>query len=149
MRSSRRNSSAFTLVEILIVVIVVGILAAIVVPQFSEANTDSQTSALQSNLRTIRAQLELYKLQHKETYPAFDTFTAQMTSYTKETGEAKENKDATNGYILGPYLMSIPNNPFTKTNTVGADDSTPTAWYYNATTGQFKSNDGDATREGY
>ena len=59
-----RNKKGFTLVEILIVVIILGILAAIVVPQFTEASSDAKLSNLTTNLQSIRAQLELYRLHH-------------------------------------------------------------------------------------
>ena len=145
----RQPHGAFTLVEVLIVVIVLGILAAIVIPQFSEASTDAKTSALTTNLATIRGQIQLYKLQHNDTYPTFAAFVNQMTQYTDISGDAQAAKDAT--HTLGPYLLSIPNNPYTSplSNVVGNADGTATAWYYNETTGQFKANDGDATREAY
>ena len=147
MKSTRHICSAFTLVEVLIVVIVLGILAAVVIPQFSEASTDAQVSALQTNLQTIRGQLEVYKLQHNSTYPAYATFSNQMTQYTDVSGAAQATKDATHKF--GPYLLSVPVNPFTNTNTLSNNDGTASAWYYNQTTGQFKSNDGNATHEGY
>jgi len=44
----KRNSRGFTLVEILIVVIILGILAAIVIPQFSSASNDARRSNVQT-----------------------------------------------------------------------------------------------------
>ena len=140
MSPRRRNAGAFTLVEVLIVVIVLGILAAIVVPQFSEATTDAKTSALTTNLQTIRSQIQLYKMQHNDIYPTYASFTNQMTQYSNVSGSTQATKDATFKY--GPYLLSIPNNPFTDTNTLSNDDTATSAWYYNQTTGQFKSNEG-------
>lgn len=129
----KRASRAFTLVEVLIVVIILGILAAVVVPQFSDASSDAKLSALQTNLQSIRSQLQLYKIQHNDTWPTLASFTAQMTAGTKADGTA--------GTVYGPYLLSIPNNPFTDTNTVtkGANDSS--AWYYDDSTGEFRAND--------
>jgi general secretion pathway protein G len=51
------------LIEILIVVVILGILAAIVIPQFSEASDDANESAIKSTLQTVRAQIELYKFK--------------------------------------------------------------------------------------
>src|SRR5687767_15385267 len=65
----RTNKSGFTLVEILIVVIILGILAAIVIPQFTNASQDARRSSLASQLQTLRSQIELYKLQHKDLLP--------------------------------------------------------------------------------
>ena len=140
MSPRRRKYTAFTLVEVLIVVIVLGILAAIVVPQFSEATTDAKVSALTTNLQTIRSQIQLYKMQHNDTYPTYATFANQMTQYTDVSGTAQATKDATHN--LGPYLLSIPNNPFTATNTLSNDNDATSAWYYNQTSGEFKSNEG-------
>jgi len=60
----RTRKGGFTLVEILIVVIILGILAAIVIPQFTSASQDARKNSLTSQLQTLRSQLELYKLQH-------------------------------------------------------------------------------------
>src|SRR5215470_7120460 len=134
--------SAFTLVELLIVVIILGILAAVVIPQFSDASTNARVSSLQTDLSTMRGQIELFKLQHSGTYPKLATFSAQMTGKTALDG----TPSATGSY--GPYMQTIPNNPFT--DPPGNDVSTSTAastlaWYYNETTGQFKANDGGTT----
>src|SRR5438046_10568871 len=65
MTSVRRiRRKGFTLVEILIVVIILGILAAIVIPQFTSASQDARKNSLVSQLQTIKGQLELARLQH-------------------------------------------------------------------------------------
>lgn len=56
---NQRRIGAFTLVEILIVVVVLGILAAIVVPQFSDASQQATISTLRSSLHSIRVQIDL------------------------------------------------------------------------------------------
>ena len=134
----KRGSRGFTLVEVLIVVIVLGILAAIVVPQFSRASDDANLSALKTNLQTIRAQLELYKIQHNGSYPTLAAFTAQLTAGTDITGAA--------GTTYGPYLLTIPTNPFSNVSTV--TNTTPPAatlgWFYDQATGEFRANDSAA-----
>ena len=62
---------AFTLIEILIVVIILGILAAIVVPQFTSATEEAQISNMQATLQTIRNQIELYRVRNNGQYPVF------------------------------------------------------------------------------
>ena len=127
----------FTLVELLIVVIILGILAAIVVPQFSDASTDTQVSSLRTNLQTMRGQIELFRLQHGGTYPALTTFSDQMTKRTDATGAVQ-----TNG-AFGPYLQAVPANPMNNDNnlTSSASDTTK-GWYYDQNSGTFKANDG-------
>jgi general secretion pathway protein G len=134
----------FTLVEILIVVVILGILAAIVIPQFTEASTEAKLSSLCSDLQTIRSQIELYKVQHNDAMPgtaAGVSFTKAMTGGTTLAGAI----DAAAPYDYGPYLQCIPKNPFTDTNTVetgtGAPGAGNNAWYFNTTTGTFNADD--------
>ena len=65
----KARKSGFTLVEILIVVVILGILAAIVIPQFTGASTEAKESSLMSNLQAMRSQVELYKIQHNDDLP--------------------------------------------------------------------------------
>lgn len=118
--NTRRNQG-FTLVEILIVVVILGILAAIVIPQFSSASTEAKENSLQSSLQTMRSQISLYKIQHNDVAPVVATFEAQMTTYTDIDGGTAAAKDAT--HTFGPYLQSVPLNPFTAGNTVGSADT--------------------------
>jgi general secretion pathway protein G len=141
----RTAKKGFTLVEILIVVIILGILAAIVIPQFTQASTQAKESNLKTNLQTIRSQLLLYKMQHDaEAYPGA-TFVAQMTTYTNSAGTAQAAADATHN--LGPYLQTIPVNPASNVSTVrivtgaGTAFAAPTTdggWWFNSTTGEYR-----------
>ena len=59
---------AFTLVEILIVVVILGILAAIVIPQFTSATEDSQSGNLRSQLSSLQRQIELFRAQQNRPF---------------------------------------------------------------------------------
>jgi len=132
-----KAQKGFTLVEILIVVVILGILAAIVVPQFTQASTEAKTNSLCSNLQSMRSQIELYKVQHNDNPPnAGDgdpTFEQQMVYCTDINGDINGDgsklRDAT--YAFGPYLERVPNNPFTNGNVIGED------WLYDETTGEI------------
>ena len=65
-----RVKRGFTLIEILIVVVILGILAAIVIPQFTDAAEDAQLASAQSTIQTIRGQVELFNVQTGG-YPTF------------------------------------------------------------------------------
>ena len=83
----------FTLIEILIVVVILGILAAVVVPQFTNASDDANDAAVRSQLQTLRGQIELYRAQVGSDPAMLTTGWADM--------------------IEGDYLMVEPNNPLT------------------------------------
>jgi general secretion pathway protein G len=116
MQRVRSNNKGFTLVEILIVVIILGILAAIVIPQFSNASTDAKKNSLTSQLQTMRSQFELYKLQHNDQLPvnfqADGTVTdwGQMTGQTTVAGTVVAAPTA-GDVVYGPYLQQTPSNP--------------------------------------
>lgn len=114
----------FTLVEILIVVVILGILAAIVIPQFTQASTEAKQNSLCSDLQTLRSQIELYKVQHNDTVPTAANFVTRMTFCTDISGATagtpSKVRDTANGFIYGPYLERIPANPFSNKATVGA-----------------------------
>ena len=131
-----RGKRGFTLVEILIVVVILGILAAIVIPQFTEASTEAKASRLVQDLQTLRSQLELYKIQHNDALPALATFSNQMTLYSDASGNTQASKDAT--YKYGPYMQKVPTNPYNDAATLSADapsNGSAIGWSYNATTG--------------
>lgn len=142
-----RLKRGFTLVEILIVVVILGILAAIVIPQFSDASEDAKESALTSNLQTVRSQIELYKVQHGGEVPQPESGGAtwdRMTTYTDIDGTASATKDTT--YCYGPYLQKVPTNPFNNKSAVevgtgSAAGGTTYGWYFNSSTGAFQAND--------
>ena len=66
---TRTNKRGFTLVEILIVVIILGILAAIVIPQFTNASKEAKQSSLVTMVQSLRSQIALFKLQHNDYLP--------------------------------------------------------------------------------
>lgn len=113
----------FTLTEILIVVIVLAMLAAAVIPQFSSASDEARLSSLQSNVQVLRSQVDLYQLQHNGLLPggkngAFDspTFWNQLTLFTDANGNV--SPVPTPDFTYGPYLQSIPANLLNNCRTV-------------------------------
>jgi len=138
----------FTLVEILIVVVILGILAAIVVPQFASASQDAIKSALASQTQTVSAQIELYRVQNAGTLPHLDA------------GDPLGVPASNNGWgilVSGSFLKDEPSNGFTGTTTVvrqaaaigaavanmlaaGAAPANSTGWHYNDTTGTIHAN---------
>lgn len=130
---------AFTLVEILIVVVILGVLAAIVIPQFSTAAQSSKESALKQDVFRFREQIELYRHHHNGEPPSLAGFIDQMTLASDHAGNTAALGTA--GYPYGPYLPGIPRNPFTDTVPIGDGAIGTSAWYYDETTGDIHAND--------
>ena len=159
---NRSRRSGFTLVELLIVVIILAILAAIVVPQFIASTDDAKLAAADSNLRNLRSAVALYFQQHGSYPGATDSgltgggvdtdvaFIGQLTQYTDSAGDVSATKDAT--HIFGPYLTraALPAEPFQNSNALvlvtgaskgtlplAADGTSPGGWKFDSSTGAF------------
>lgn len=128
-RTPRSRCVGFTLVELIIVVSVLGILASLVIPKFTDASVRAQVAATQDQLRTVRTVLERYKLDHGDNYPAIGDLWGVMTSKTDYDGTLNAAGD------FGAYMKSAPDNPFTNSTTVaafGEGDATD-GWEYDVT----------------
>ena len=68
-RGFRTNQKGFTLLEMLIAVVILGILAMVVIPQVKSSSDDARVSATKSDLSSVRNALENYSSQHNNTYP--------------------------------------------------------------------------------
>jgi prepilin-type N-terminal cleavage/methylation domain-containing protein len=122
-----RQARAFTLVEILVVVVLLGILAAVVIPSVAKSGTAARESALASDLSLLRRFVLIYKCQHLEVSPGHpngdttatptgDVFVEQATLSSKATGQTAARGTA--GYVYGPYLSRIPTNPLNDLDTI-------------------------------
>jgi len=150
-----KAKSGFTLVEILIVVVILGILAAIVIPQFTNASTEAKQNSLMSDLQTVRSQIELYKVQHNDVVPAPEVGGLTwdlMTKYTDIDGATNPTKTVV--FCYGPYLQQIPKNPFTDSGTITLGTANPVTgidgggWYFNTATGAFNAYDDGTCTDG-
>ncbi len=141
-----KRSSGFTLIEIMIVVVILAVLAATIIPQFSTSVSDSKVSAMQTNLQSLRTQIQLYSLQHNGAFP---TLTAGSIPQLLANTDVNGNTGTGTGFPYGPYIQTqIPVNPVDGNPTVTATAVfPPTAatsaggWLYDAATGQVAPND--------
>jgi len=101
-----KSKSAFTLIELLIVVAIIAILAAIAVPNFLEAQTRSKVSRAKADMRSIATAIESYRVDANK-YPP--------------TEQAQESRYA---FLTSPiaYITTIPPDPF--------GTKTPGTWQY-------------------
>jgi type IV pilus assembly protein PilA len=126
-RNTGRRRSAFTLIEILVVVVILGVLASIAVPLFSNATHDTRESMLKDELRYLRSQILVFKVQHRDTppgYPLGDStatpteadFVTQMTGFSSDLCGTSATPSST--YKYGPYLSAMPKNPLNDSPTI-------------------------------
>jgi prepilin-type N-terminal cleavage/methylation domain-containing protein len=131
----------FSLIEILMVVVLIGILAAIAVPRFIDASEEAADSALAKDLDMVRRQIELFKFHHSGRLPGQDgnDLVEQLTERTDIHGNVVA------GGAYGPYMPIFPLNPFTNTDTVQTGPGEPgggnCGWHYNNVTGRFHADD--------
>jgi prepilin-type N-terminal cleavage/methylation domain-containing protein len=138
---ARKKNRAFTLVEILIVVIIMGVIASIIIGLFNNTTSDASLSSLKDNLRGVRSALQIYVAQHG-TYPDSTSFEAQMTQFTDASGNTSATQTSTHRF--GPYILQVPPLPVganrgkTAISTSGYADGY--GWQYDAATGDFRAN---------
>lgn len=124
----------FTLVEILIVVAILGILAAVVIPEFQGHRVQAQESTAKEMLQSLRGRMELYTAQHNEIPPGYingdmtdkpdrDVFFAQLTFPSNINGLWAA--PGTAGYDYGPYMNAMPKNPFNGSHEVWIMSNNP------------------------
>lgn len=139
-----KKQKGFTLVEILIVVVILGILAAIVIPQFTQAGNEARESSLMSNLQAIRSQLQLYRIQHLDEWPA----TLDLLEDTTDIDGDAWVDLATSGTAYGPYMRAIPVNPFSGQARVAAATGALVDWVYVVADGTITADDGGTSPDG-
>jgi general secretion pathway protein G len=98
----KSRSSAFTLIEIMVVVVIIGILAAAIVPQFVTTTHDAKVSAAKAQIAVLRDALERFNL-HMDRYPTSDEGLQVLV-------EAPAGEDAKKW--RGPYIDKLRDDPW-------------------------------------
>ena len=155
-RKESKSAGAFTLVEILIVVVLLAILALVILPMVSGSVISARESALAHDLNMLRRYVLIYTAQHLEVAPGYpngdktqapteQAFFEQITMSSDTNGQTAPV--GTPGFERGPYLMKIPVNPLNHKSTVqvlGDGDAFPAngddshGWIYKPATSEVR-----------
>jgi general secretion pathway protein G len=105
MRSnSRQSNRGFTLIEILVVVVIIGILGAVIVPNLLGRPDQARITAAQSDLRNLANSLEIYRLDNLN-YPSTEQGLEALVSKPSGFPEPKN-------YNPDGYLKKLPTDPW-------------------------------------
>jgi len=141
LRRARQRNAKLTLVDVAIFLVVAAVVGAVAIPVIEKATRRAQQSTLLENLRILREQIELYKLQHGGAPPVVHEGTfPQLIRATDLLGRLGSPGKK---HPLGPYLRSgVPVNPVTGRSVVTLTDTFPPkaasgngGWLYHQPTG--------------
>lgn len=107
MKSKRvimSHRSGFTLIEIMVVVVILGLLAALVVPRIGPQVAEAQRTSAQTQIRSIEDALEMYRM-HNGFYPSTQQGLDALVSAPTTTPVPKHYQD-------GGYLKKVPDDPW-------------------------------------
>ncbi len=124
-KHTRVRSHGFSLVELVIVVVIIGIISAIAVPRVSSAGASASANALDATLTNVRSAIDIYYAEHGS-YPGYvpgagtpdgNWFKKQLTQYSDTVGNTSPTKTTT--FLFGPYLRApFPTNKANNLDTV-------------------------------
>ena len=128
MTTRSTDRSGFSLIELVVVVLIMGILAAVAAPKIFDNMSSAKESSSKQSISVIRSAIELYRAS-EEVYPGDPS--VDLTDYLK-------------GSFPKCEVLSSGNNTVevkTGTDALTVDGSSTCSWLYNSTTGEFRIND--------
>ena len=158
-RLSQSQMSAFTLVELVVVVVIIGVMAAVAIPRVSGATSQAAAAKLRADLSVLRNAIGHYTAEHMGALPAADddgaTFVKQLTMHTDALGAVGTTAGV---HIYGPYLFKFP--AISVGPNAGAEgvqiredgavheEKTTVGWIFSRKTGRIFANTDDLDSEG-
>jgi len=137
-----RSSRAFSLVELVIVVVIIGIITAIAIPRMSSAADNAAKNAVIADQGTLQRAIDLYETEHEGVLPhvgagAIKTFYFRLIKKSDLDGTVNN----TTG-IYGPYINGIPANKINGKASIRKDGPAAGAntdgWRFDSTTGRIE-----------
>ncbi len=143
MLVSRQRRSGFSVLDALILVAIMSLVTGTAIPGFQALSEELKSNVLHENLRIIRTQIDLYRIEHFDQPPIL--FRGAFPQLENRTNRRGEPGTPPKHYPLGAYLPDgVPVNPFTGRNVVTPIEQFPPqepsgkgGWLYHQATGQI------------
>jgi general secretion pathway protein G len=142
LRNSRSRRAAFTLVEVMMVIVALAIIAGVVVPQVTTIIDDAKNSAMLRDLRELTGAIERYRMDHNGAPP--DLIQSQTLIQLVSTTDVDGNVGSGAEHIYGPYLEKVPANQLNNVRRVFRVNTAPPSslssrvgWVYHPDSGQI------------
>ncbi|MGB8251093.1 MAG: type II secretion system major pseudopilin GspG, partial [Azonexus sp.] len=100
----RKRHSGFTLIEVMIVIVILGVLAALIVPKVMGRPDEARIAAARQDIFTIMQSLKLYKLDNRR-YPTTEQGLAALVQKPSQAPVPQS-------WSAGGYLEKLPNDPW-------------------------------------
>jgi len=141
-----KRCEGFSLLELVIVIVIMGIIAAVAIPRMSRGSAGAAEGALSGNLMVLRKAIDMYAGEHAGKYPDGNKVEKQLTQNTSMSGAASTSQPAT--HIYGPYLRTSPPLPVgSKKGKTKIGGGGAAGWKYTAVTGEIRANLGPEEKD--
>ncbi|MDA3909403.1 MAG: prepilin-type N-terminal cleavage/methylation domain-containing protein [Sulfurimonas sp.] len=130
----QKSKNAFTMIEMIFVIVILGILAAIAIPRFAATRTDAQIAKGRSDIASIRSAI----VNERQTWLIRGVSTYIKTGTDTETINGATRKKMDNGGLFGGVLMSPITNSSTQIDGKWHSTAGSGTYYYQVSDTQFK-----------
>lgn len=117
------KQAGFTLIELMVVLVILGIIMGLVVPNVVGRGDEARVTAAQTDIQTIAQALEMYRL-HNSHYPSTDQGLGALVNKPSGSPEPKNWR--------GPYLQKMPQDPWQNDYAYINDNGAPDVISYGA-----------------